>query len=295
MDRDAEFEELRPLLFSLAYRMLGTRADAEDVVQEAFLRWQGAAAEEVRLARSYLTTVVARLSLDVLKSAKHNREVYVGPWLPEPIVEPLGSERVEMAESLSIAFLHLLESLTPSERIAFLLREIFEMPYPELAGILETSEVNCRQIVQRARKHIQEKRPRFCVDRNRHLGLLQRFLAACSSGDPSQLTTMLREDAVLFSDSGGKAQAARNPIVSADYIARFFAGLVKKGALSYTRAEFVSVNGELGVLVYREDHLEGVLALQLDEKERIANIFLIANPDKLPGNVVSVSRASQEG
>lgn len=282
MDRNAQFEELRPLLFSLAYRMLGTRADAEDIVQEAFLRWQGAAAEEVRSAKSYLTTVVARLSLDELKSAKHNREVYVGPWLPEPIVEPLGTDRVEMAESLSLAFLRLLESLTPAERIAFLLREIFEMPYSEVASVLETSEVNCRQITQRARKHIQDKRPRFSVDRERHLGLLQRFLAACSSGDSSQLMTMLREDAVLFSDSGGKAPAARNPIVSAEFISRFFSGLVKKGALSHTHAEFVYVNGELGTLIYRGEHLEAVVALQLDEEERIANIFLISNPDKLP-------------
>jgi RNA polymerase sigma-70 factor (ECF subfamily) len=154
MDRETPFLELRPLLFRLAYRMTGTRADAEDTVQEAFLRWQKAANEEIRSPKSWLTTVTARLSLDTLKSASRKREVYVGQWLPEPIVEPVGASAVELAETVSLAFVHLLQSLTPAERLAFLIREIFDAPYAELAAILETTEANCRQLVARAARHI---------------------------------------------------------------------------------------------------------------------------------------------
>jgi RNA polymerase sigma-70 factor (ECF subfamily) len=282
MEREAEFMELRPQLFRLAYRMTGTRADAEDAVQEAFIRWQRAADDEVRSPKSYLTTVVARLSLDTLKSSRRQREVYVGPWLPEPIVEPLGARSLEMAESVSLAFLHLLQSLSPAERLAFLLREIFETPYSELASILETSEANCRQIVTRASRHIRENRPRFPLDRDHHGKVLENFLAASASGDPSQLMTLLREDVVLHSDGGGKTAAALNPIYGADRVARFFAGLVKKGVTAGVRARFAQVNGEPGALLYKDDQLTTVVTLQLDESGLIAGVFLVVNPDKLP-------------
>jgi len=274
--------ELRPMLFRLAYRMIGTRADAEDTVQEAFIRWEKAADEDIRSAKSFLTTVVARLSLDTLKAASRHREVYVGTWLPEPIVEPLGADSVAMAESLSLAFVHLLQSLSPAERVAFLLREIFDAPYDELASILQTSEVNCRQIVARASKHIREHKPRFPVDRTRHREVLQNFLGACGSGDPSQLLALLREDVVLHSDGGGKVRAALNPIFGADRVARFFAGLVKKGAVNDLHARFADVNGEPGALLYFGGQLSYIGTLQLDESDRIAGIFLVANPDKLP-------------
>jgi RNA polymerase sigma-70 factor (ECF subfamily) len=282
VDRAAQFLELRPLLFRLAYRMLGTRADAEDAVQEAFIRWEKAADDEIRSPKSFLTTVVARLSLDTLKSASRQREVYVGTWLPEPLVDPPAADSVEMAESLSLAFVHLLQSLSPAERVAFLLREIFDAPYGELASILETSEVNCRQIVARASKHIREQRPRFPLDRTRHREVLRNFLGACVSGDPSQLLAMLREDVVLHSDGGGKVPAAINPIFGADRVARFFAGLVKKGAVTGLEVRFADVNGEPGALVYYGDQLAYIGTLQLDEADRIAGIFLVANPDKLP-------------
>ena len=175
MDRTAQFEELRGSLFLLAYRMLGTRTDAEDVVQDAYLRWLNASDGEIRMPKSYLMTVVSRLSLDALKSAQRKREVYTGPWLPEPLVEPYGVQRLEMAESLSIAFLHVLELLSPAERIAFLLREVFDISYTELAETLENSEENCRQIVARARKHVHAQRPRFTVDRDQHSQVLQEF------------------------------------------------------------------------------------------------------------------------
>lgn len=281
-DREAQFLELRPLLFSLAYRMLGARADAEDMVQEAYLRWQEGAENEIRSPRAYLTTIVTRLSLDNLKAARRKREVYVGPWLPEPIVEPLGSHSYEMAESLSLAFLHLLESLSPPERVAFLLREIFEMPYIELASILETTEANCRQLVVRARKQIQQRRQRFAVDKKRHRSVLEKFLTACASGDTSHLMAMLREDVVLYSDGGGKVTAAVNPIFGADRVSRFLVGIEKKGELEGRRATFAEVNGELGVLVYKGDVLSSIVTLQLDEAGHIANIFIVVNPDKLP-------------
>lgn len=287
MDRETQFLELRPQLFRLAYRMTGTRADAEDAVQEAFIRWQRAADEEVRSPKSYLTTVVARLSLDTLKSSSRQREVYVGPWLPEPIVEPLGERSVEMAESVSLAFLHLLQSLSPAERVAFLLREIFDAPYAELASVLETSEANCRQIVARANKHIRENRPRFPFDRERHSRVLRNFLAASASGDPSQLMTLLREDVVLHSDGGGKSAAALNPIYGADRVARFFAGLVKKGLTADITAEFAEVNGEPGALLYRDQTITTVVTLQLDDDGRIAGVFLVVNPDKLPSVITN--------
>ena len=284
LDREATFVELRPLLFSLAYRMLGVRADAEDAVQEAYLRWQEATEAEIRSPQAYLTTVVARLSLDALKSAHRKREVYVGPWLPEPIVEPIDamSGSLEMAQTLSIAFLHLLESLSPPERAAFLLREVFEVPYTEIAAILESSEANCRQLVTRARKGIREQRRRFAVDRSHHRKVLENFLAACASGDPSQLMSMLQQDAVLYTDGGGKVAAALNPIYGADRISRFFAGLLKKGALPPYQAKFVQVNGEMGALIYYGSHLASVVTLELDESGTIQNIFAVSNPEKLP-------------
>ncbi len=282
MDREAEFLALRPQLFRLAYRMMGTRADAEDTVQEAYLRWQRAAEDDVRSPKSYLTTVVARLSLDSLKTAQRKREVYVGPWLPEPIVEPLSEHAVEMAESLSLAFLHLLEALSPPERIAFLLREVFDAPYSEVAATLETTEANCRQMVTRARKHIHDHRPRFQVDRERHRGMLANFLNACASGDPSQLMTELREDVVLHSDGGGRAKAALNPIFGADRVARFFAGLVKKGAVEGVTVRFAEVNGEPGALLYQGGKLVYVVTVEFDEDEKVAGVFIVANPEKLP-------------
>jgi RNA polymerase sigma-70 factor (ECF subfamily) len=280
MDREQQFDELRPLLFSLAYRMLGVRADAEDVVQDAYVRWRSAKESEIRSPKSYLTTVVARLSLDALKAAHHTRETYIGPWLPEPLVEPLGTQPIEMAESLSLAFLHLLESLSPAERVAFLLREVFEADYSEIAQTLDSNEANCRQIVTRARQRLQNRRSRFPVDPARHKGALQSFLSACALGDPSQLTSMLAEDAILYSDGGGKVAAALNPIAGADRVARFIAGIVKKGAAS-AHVEFVDVNGEPGALFLNEKQPASVLTIELGEDGLVTRVFIVRNPEKL--------------
>jgi RNA polymerase sigma-70 factor (ECF subfamily) len=290
MDREAEFQDLRPVLFSLAYRMLGTRADAEDIVQEAWLRWRSAGkegddashghGEPVRSAKSYLTTVVARLSLDALKAAHRKRESYTGPWLPEPLIDPAGTQPIEMAELLSIAFLHLLESLSPAERVAFLLREAFDASYAEIASALDTSEANSRQLVARSRKHISDRRPRFHVDRARHQQMLEQFLAACATGDAAQLTHLLSEDVILYSDGGGKTAAALNPIYGPDRIARFIFGLARKYRTEY-RIRFADVNGEPGAILTDPDGAATVITIEADAADRLCRIFFILNPDKV--------------
>jgi RNA polymerase sigma-70 factor (ECF subfamily) len=281
MPLEQTFEQHRPLLFSLAYRMLGTHADAEDVVQEAWLRWRSASTEQVRAPKSYLTTVVARLSLDSLKSARRRRETYVGEWLPEPLLEPPGTSSVELAQSLSIAFLHVLETLTPDERVAFLLREVFDAEYQEIAAALDTSEANARQIVTRARKHIRERRPRFQVNPDRQQVVLRQFLDACASGDPATLLPLLTDDAVFYSDGGGKVPAAINPIYGPDRIARFFEGLHKKGLALTLRPKFVEVNGEAGAVLMEGPQPYCVVSIELNEAGLVRRIFFINNPEKL--------------
>jgi RNA polymerase sigma-70 factor (ECF subfamily) len=279
--RLAQFEQFRSLLFSLAYRMLSSRSDAEDIVQESYLRWQSASAEEIRSPKSYLTTVAARLSLDALKTAHRKREVYVGPWLPEPLVAPDASAAIEMAESLSIAFLHVLESLSPAERAAFLLHDIFDADYAEIASTLDTTEGNSRQLVSRARSRLRERRPRFIVDRERQQAVLTRFLTACTSGDTTELATVLKEDVTLYSDGGGKAQAALNPIYGSDKTIRFIQGLLRKFPAGLTNGHFATINGEPGFVFTVEGKMVSVLTLDLDDDERIRSIYFVANPDKL--------------
>jgi RNA polymerase sigma-70 factor, ECF subfamily len=281
VERLSQFQELRPLLFSLAYRMLGTRSDAEDVLQESYVRWQSAPAEEIRSPKSYLTTIVARLSLDALKIAHRKREVYVGPWLPEPLVNPDASAPIEMAESLSIAFLHLLEVLSPAERAAFLLHEVFDAGYGEIAAALDTSEANSRQLVSRARIHLRERRPRFVVDRERHQAVLHRFLAACSNGDTTELLTVLKQDVTVYSDGGGKARAALNPIYGADKTVRFILGLNRKWGDEFSGGYPAVVNGEPGFVFTVDGKPASILTLDIDDDERIRAIYYVANPDKL--------------
>jgi RNA polymerase sigma-70 factor, ECF subfamily len=280
MDRDTQFHDLRPLLFALAYRIVGTRADAEDVVQDAYLRWQAASGEEVRSPKAFLTTIVARLALDVLKAARRQRETYVGPWLPEPLVQPIGTKPMEMAESLSLAFLRLLESLSPAERAAFLLREVFDAGYEEVAAALYTNESNSRQLVARARRHIQESRPRFAVDRERQSAVLRAFLAACATGDPSQVTALLSDDAVLYTDGGGKVSAALNPIVGADRVSRFLIGVGRK--IPALGVEFAEVNGGIGAVLLDAGRVYSVVAFDVAAEGLIANLYIVSNPDKLP-------------
>jgi len=280
VDRLAQFDELRPLLFSLAYRMLSSRADAEDVLQEGFLRWQSADTGEIRSPKSFLTTVVARLSLDALKAAHRKRETYVGPWLPEPLIDQPVIDRIEMAESLSMAFLHVLETLSPVERVAFLLHEVFDVSYAEVAAILETTEVNGRQLVTRARKHVREKRPRFTVDREQHAAVLRRFLNACASGDLTELVTQLKDDVIVYTDGGGKG-AVPNPIYGVDKVTRLLLGLARKAPPGLAGGYMADVNGEPGFVFRLDGKINSVLSLDLDTDGRIRTVFFVVNPDKL--------------
>ena len=267
----------RPQLFALAYRMLGSTSEAEDVLQEAWLRWDKAAGIDNDAA--WLTTVVTRLCLDQLGSARVRREAYVGPWLPEPLVE--GPEAAaELADSVSLAFLVLLEELSPAERAAFLLRDVFGFGYDEVGAMLERSEAACRQLVSRAHTHVDARRTRFTADRQRARELTMSFLFACTTGDLASVTSMLAADAVLVSDGGGKVSAARRPVHGADRVGRFLIGVVAKGgAADYVEA---TVNGEPGVLVVVDGTVVTAVAVEVVD-DLVAGIRMVSNPDKLVG------------
>ena len=295
---DSELETLRRHGFGIAYRMLGSVSEAEDIAQEALLRLtsQEAAIDE---PAAWVTTVATRLSINVLRSARARRESYVGTWLPEPLVEdpaPGPASRAELADSLSLAMLVLLERLTPVERAAYLLREVFGYGYAEIAEIIEQSEVNSRQLVTRARKHLEARRPRFDADEAARDALLVRFLAAAEEGDLAALEELLANDAVLYADSGGKARAPAEPIVGAELIARFMAAVAQiHPPFGEFESRLVRVNGQPGRVVrgpaegYPEEEIpeqEGdvrvwsVLAVDVVDG-RIQTVRIVRNPDKL--------------
>ena len=273
-------EDLRPYLFAIAYRMLGSVVEAEDVVQEAFLRYQEAGVEP-ESPKAYLATVTTRLAIDELRSARARREVYPGQWLPEPLVEDEAARHAETADSLSLAFLHLLEKLSPLERAVFLLREVFDYPYDEVAEIVGKSPDNCRQILVRAHKHIEEGRRRFDVSREEREEVARRFLAAWEEGDTDALVELLAPDATVFGDGGGKAPAVPVPLVGAERVAK---ALIGWGRQAHERG-FVhspaSVNGEPGLVFYDEQgDVLWVAALEIAEGVVVA-VRSILNPDKL--------------
>lgn len=279
--RLAAFEAHRPLLFSVAYRMLGSRADAEDMLQETFLRWQGTADSNIREPRAFLVTVITRLCINQLQSARSKREEYFGPWLPEPLVTGPTANPVNIAGidgSLSMAFLVLLERLTPVQRAVFLLREVFEYEYEEIAAILGLTESNCRQILKRARQYVASDRPRFDVSKQQQQQLLQQFLETTAQGDMQGLIRLLARDVVLYTDGGGKATAVPNPIYGAERVARFFTKgkLLPKGLVR----QFADINGQLGVVAYHNGTVFGILTLDVSEG-RIGNIYIVRNPEKL--------------
>ncbi|HET9496616.1 MAG TPA: RNA polymerase sigma-70 factor [Chloroflexia bacterium] len=289
MDSVETFNQHRGLLFSIAYRMLGSAADAEDVLQDAFLRWQNAPEAEVRSPRSYLTAVVTRLSIDELRSARARREVYVGEWLPEPVPtagSPELSGTVELAETISTAFLLLLEKLNPVERAVFLLREVFDYEYPEIAQIVGKSEANCRQMVRRARQHLREGRPRFRVSREQQEAIAHKFLEVCAGGDMNGLLAMLAEDSVLVADGGGKARAAMNRIYGREKVARFVFGVIEKVLRENPGAAFTAtvteLNGQPAIASYIDGVLNSTLEFEFDG-EHITNLYTVVNPDKLEG------------
>ena len=283
------FDRHRPLLFSIAYRMLGSVMEAEDAVQEAYLRWRRVPEEEVRSEKAYLSAVVTRLCIDRLRSARARREQYVGPWLPEPLpderapdVAEAVAEAVALEDSLSMAFLVLLESLTPVERAVFLLREVFGYEYAEIAEIVGKGEANCRQISRRARASVAARRPRFGRSPGQEERLMKGFVEACSAGDMDGLLAVLAEDVTLWSDGGGKARAARNPVYGAANVARFLIGALRKApaglAVRPTR-----VNGGPGLVGYFGDGTPQSATTFGFAGGRIAEIRLVVNPEKLEG------------
>ncbi|MGV9241477.1 RNA polymerase sigma-70 factor, partial [Streptomyces nigra] len=279
------FEEHRPVLLGVAYRMLGRVADAEDVVQEAWLRWSRADRSEVREPRAYLVRVTTRLAIDRLRQVKARGETYVGPWLPEPYVTDFGdrvpdtAERAVLADSVSLAVLIVLESLSPLERAVFVLREAFGYPYVEIAAMLDRGEAAVRQLAGRARRHVDERRPRYEVDPVQRRDLTERFLAAAAGGDLEQLMSLLAPDVRLIGDSGGKAKAPLRILESADHVGRFLAGVAQKGLADAT-FHFLEVNGGPALLIRTAGAPDSVFQVDLRDG-RIQAVYVIRNPDKL--------------
>lgn len=279
------FEEHRPVMTGVAYRMLGRVADAEDVVQEAWLRWSAQQRDEVREPRGYLVRITTRLAIDRLRHVQSRREAYVGPWLPEPIATDFGpavpdtAERAVLADTVSLAVLVVLESLSPLERAVFVLREAFGFPYGEIATTLERSEAAVRQLAGRARKHVEERRHRYDVDPAECRDLTERFLAAASGGDLAELLELLAPDVRLVGDSGGKAKAPLRVMESADKVGRFLFAVAHQ---PIPDAEFrvLEVNGAPALLVLSGGKPDTVMQMEILDG-RISCVYIVRNPDKL--------------
>jgi RNA polymerase sigma-70 factor, ECF subfamily len=273
-------EELRPYLFSIAYRMLGSVAEAEDVVQDAFLRYEEAGIEP-ESPKAYLATVTTRLAIDHLRSARARREVYPGEWLPEPIVDDEAARHAETADTLSLAFLHLLEKLSPVERAVFLLREVFDYPYDEVGRIVGKSPENCRQILGRAHGHIEDGRRRFEVSREEREEVATRFLAAWEEGETETLIELLAPDATVHGDGGGKAPAIPEPLVGAERVAKALIGWGRQATERGIKHRRADVNGGPGLVFYGADQKAlWVASLEIADGVVVA-VRSILNPDKL--------------
>ena len=274
------FEANRTRLRRLAYRMLGSVSEAEDAVQDAWIRWQRAGAG-VEDPAAWLVRATTRLCIDRLRALKTERAAYKGPWLPEPLIEPLTDDPVERAEEVSIAFLLALERLSPLERAVFLLHDVFEQDYAEVAGTLDRSEAAVRQLASRAREHVQDARPRFTVDQDKAMKLAAAFAAASATADTRMLSELLAEDAILVSDGGGKRSAALRIMVGRDDIIRLFQGIHwRHGDQGIQSFEAVRINGYPGLLLHMADGPE-TLAFEPGEDGKIAAVYVMRNPDKL--------------
>ena len=274
----AAFEAARPRLAALAYRMLGMVSDAEDVVQETYLRWHAADHDAVRSPDAWLMTACSRIAIDHLRRAKQERDAYVGPWLPEPLVVE-SSDPTTLAESVSMAFMMVMERLTPEERAAWLLHEAFDFAHAEVGQMLGKSSVAVRQLVSRGRRHLDAAKPRFAVDRAQAEALAAQFLGAVATGDLAALTQLLAADATLHSDGGGKVSAARHDVRSAEHVARFLIGVSSKMPADLT-VRAVTLNGAPSVLLRAAGRSVGTMTLGLDQG-RVITVYIVRNPDKL--------------
>ncbi|MFK0124217.1 RNA polymerase sigma-70 factor [Streptomyces nigra] len=282
----AVFHEHRRLLFAVAYRVLGSAADAEDTVQDAWIKWSGADRSRVADPKAYLTRIVSNLALERLRSARHKRETYVGPWLPEPVLTTGdASEAVVDAESVSMAMLVVLETLSPLERAVFVLREVFDFSHAEIGEALERSESAVRQAAHRAREHVRARRPRFAADRARQRAATERFFAAATGGDVNALMELLSPDVTLWTDGGGKVRQALRPVVGATTVASWFAAI---GTVTYQGVEpadmnagLVELNGGPGIVFSGPAGVIATVTFDFDGDGRITAIHNVANPDKL--------------
>lgn len=276
----AEFVAHRNLLFTVAYEMLGSAADAEDVLQETWLRWVKVDGDEVREPRAYLVRIATRLALNRLRSAQHRRESYVGPWLPEPLLTtPDVAEDVELAESVSMALMVVLETLGPTERAVFVLHDVFGFEFSEIAATLDKTPAAVRQIAHRARAHVEARRPRVSVSAEEARAVLDAFRRAVETGDPQAMLAVLAPDVVLVSDGGGVKQAALRPITGADKIARFIAGGLRKTGAVLT-SEPTVLNGNPALVLYVDGVFDGVLAARVQDG-LITGMYIVRNPSKL--------------
>ncbi|MEW1842496.1 RNA polymerase sigma-70 factor [Nonomuraea angiospora] len=274
-----DFEEHRPMLLGLAYRLLGSMWDAEDIVQEAWLRWQGTDRGEIKEPRAFLVTVVSRLALDQLRSARVRREAYTGPWLPEPVTTAQAGplDTAELRDTVSYATLHLMERLSPPERAVFVLREAFELPYDEIAEIVGTSAANARQLHRRASVRLAEGRDRFQPSAEDHTRLLKKFMDAAAGGDFAALTELLHEDVVSYNDGGGKVRAALRPILGRRKVVAFLNGLLSR--YDFAASRLIEVNGQPALWTRVAGHRQVVL---IDVRDGvITRIYGLLNPDKL--------------
>ena len=281
-DKLAVFQRYRQPLFGIAYRMLGSVLDAEDVLQDAWLRWSAVAREDVDQPRAYLARTVTNLSLNRLRSAAVRRESYVGPWLPEPLVtaEDDAGTAVEQAEAVSLAMLVVLETLSPVERAVFVLKDVFGYSFGEIAEMLDRSETSVRQVGSRARSHVQARRPRYDAPADVRRRITDEFLAACVGGDLNQMMAMLAPDVAAWTDGGGKIRAALRPLHGADKVARWILGVWRR-PLPRAAMRPVLVNGQAGVLITSAGQPDSVVAVDLDADGKITAIRLIRNPEKL--------------
>lgn len=282
MTPEASFEQERTRLTRLAYRMLGERGAAEDVVQETWLRWAKTDTTTINNPAAWLTRAASRLAIDALRKAKARREDYIGPWLPEPEVTPFDAEDSEndRAERVSLGFLHVLERLTPDERAAFILHDAFDCGYDEIAVALNKTEIACRKLVSRARERVRSGRPRFETDSAQQQRVLLTFLSAAETGDTSAMKALLTKDAIVYSDGGGKVRAALRPLVGPDDAVHVLSSVARKYAGVTAQVRPISVNGQYGLAVELEGALNTIYTADIEDG-RIARLFILRNPDKL--------------